>query len=102
MAAHRYRLTPAALRDLETIWRYSAEVWSLEQADRYITGLTLAFDTIAANPKLARERQEYVPPVRIHRYQAHIVIYRIGDDDVIIIRVRHGSEDWASDPSGST
>lgn len=97
MAANRYRLTPAAIRDLEAIWIYSAQIWAPEQADRYIIGLAGLFDLIAENPKIVRERQEYVPPVRIYRYQSHIVIYQINDDHIIIIRVRHGREDWAGD-----
>ncbi|MCA8927827.1 MAG: type II toxin-antitoxin system RelE/ParE family toxin, partial [Alphaproteobacteria bacterium] len=34
-----YRLRPAAQADLEGIWRYTAEQWSADQADRYVDGL---------------------------------------------------------------
>ena len=35
------------------------------------------------------------PPVRVHRYQSHLIIYEIAEDDmVLILRVRHGREDW--------
>ena len=30
-----YRLSPLAVADLESIWLYTFERWSLEQADRY-------------------------------------------------------------------
>jgi hypothetical protein len=32
-----YRLSPAAERDLEGIWKYTREEWGLEQAERYNT-----------------------------------------------------------------
>ncbi|WP_209714988.1 type II toxin-antitoxin system RelE/ParE family toxin [Duganella sp. 1411] len=35
-----YRLTPAAERDLESIWIYTSQRWSIDQADRYIDMLT--------------------------------------------------------------
>ena len=31
-----YRLSPAAERDLEEIWKYTRKEWGLEQAERYI------------------------------------------------------------------
>jgi plasmid stabilization system protein ParE len=30
-----YRLSPAAERDLESIWTYTREEWGVEQAERY-------------------------------------------------------------------
>lgn len=62
-----YRLRPAAVLDLEAIWTFTAERWSAAQADRYVTGMVRAFERIAENPQIARERTEYVPPVRILR-----------------------------------
>ncbi|UDF05348.1 type II toxin-antitoxin system RelE/ParE family toxin [Asticcacaulis sp. AND118] len=96
-----YHLTPAAISDLENIWTYSAYTWSPTQADQYIAGLTSAFDLIADNPEIARERSEYSPPVRIYRHRSHIVIYQASKDAVIVIRVRHGNEDWMGDLAGT-
>ncbi|PST17318.1 type II toxin-antitoxin system RelE/ParE family toxin [Mesorhizobium plurifarium] len=46
-----------------------------------------------------RERFEISPPMRIHPFRARLVVYRIEEDgDVLIVRVRHGREDWAGDP----
>jgi hypothetical protein len=33
----------------------------------------------------------------IHPHGAHIIIYRDIDSDILIIRVRHGREDWLRD-----
>ncbi|MCI5046668.1 MAG: type II toxin-antitoxin system RelE/ParE family toxin [Aquisalinus sp.] len=96
------RLRPAARQDLEKIWLYSAETWSPEQADTYIRGLSEVFDMISAHPEIARERIEFSPPVRIHRALSHIIIYVVQRDHIEIVRIRHKSEDWLSDPSEET
>ena len=46
-----YRLSPAAERDLEGIWKYTRREWSLEQAERYTDLLTAAFQVLAEAPK---------------------------------------------------
>jgi len=38
-----FRVTPAALRDLEEIWLYTRRKWNAGQADRYIDDLFKAF-----------------------------------------------------------
>lgn len=50
-----YLLSPGALLDLDDIWRFSAETWSIERADSYIDELVKIFETIAALPTIARE-----------------------------------------------
>ena len=86
----RYRLTPRALADLDEIWRFSA------QADRYADTLADLFETIATMPTLARERAEFTPPVRIHAHEAHVIVYTIAADHVVILRLLGGRQDWVS------
>lgn len=88
------RLRPRAEADLEDIWQYGAAEWSAEQADRYIDGLAAVFDLLCAMPVIARERAEFTPPVRIHPTGLHLVIYRIADDHLDILRVLGGRQDW--------
>lgn len=48
--------------------------------------------------RIARERDEIDPPVRIHPFKAHLVVCRIEDDETIfVVRIRHAHEDWATD-----
>jgi toxin ParE1/3/4 len=92
----QYRLAPRALADLDDIWRYSAETWSIDQADRYIDDLTRIFETIAAMPTLARERLEFKPPVRIHVHERHLIVYTVTENQVTILRLLGGRQDWIS------
>ena len=91
-----YRLTREAAEDIIEIYIYGAEQFGARQADSYHSLLENTFDFLARHPLAARRRLELSPPVRIHPVQAHLVIYRIEDDgSILVIRVRHGHEDWA-------
>lgn len=68
------------------------------QAKRYHSDLFNTLDRIAKNPQMAREREEISPPVRIHPFKAHLVIYQIEQNGAIyVIRIRNAFEDWISD-----
>ncbi|MCJ9719232.1 type II toxin-antitoxin system RelE/ParE family toxin [Agrobacterium sp. SHOUNA12C] len=67
-------------------------------ARRYHDELFVVLDLIAANPQMAREREEISPPVGNHAFKVHLVVYRIEEDGAnFVIRIGHGHEDWASD-----
>ena len=90
-----FRLTERAERDIVGIYRVSAETFGVAQADAYHRKLKQTFEIIGDQPRLARERQEISPPVRVHPCGSHIIIYTIcPDETVLIVRVRHGREDW--------
>jgi toxin ParE1/3/4 len=93
----RFRLTRAAADDLTAIFLEGIKQFGLPQADAYHEGLNAIFAFLSDYPNAARLREEISPPVRMHPYKAHLVIYDVEDDDeVIILRVRHGREDWIS------
>jgi toxin ParE1/3/4 len=43
-----YRLTPAARNDLENIWLYTVQTWSIRQADRYTDILEDTFERLVS------------------------------------------------------
>ncbi|MBO9444133.1 type II toxin-antitoxin system RelE/ParE family toxin [Phaeobacter italicus] len=91
-----YRLTPKAHQDLEGIWRYTAENWSVTQADKYLDGITSSFDTFVQTPRIVRERTEFDPPIRVFTHEKHIIVYVIEADHIAIVRLLGGQQDWHS------
>jgi len=89
-----YRLTPAAQNDIEDIWLYTAQQWSMAQADRYADILEDTFERLLFMPEMARERPEFDPPVRIHPSAEHLIIYRIEADHIAILRILGARQDW--------
>lgn len=98
-----YRLSNCAVDDLIALWMEGARVFGLEQAEKYHAGLEACFAFLADNPRAARLRAEINPPVRAHPFKMHLVLYeKDGAGGIIIIlRIRHGREDWVSDPLAS-
>jgi len=89
-----YRLTNAAEADVTTIFRGGASAFGLRQAEKYHRGLERTFNFLAANPRASRERDEFSPPVRLHPFGVHVVIYRIVGENILIVRVLHGRQHW--------
>lgn len=94
-----YRLTRAAERDIGAIAEAGIETFGVSQARDYHNALFGVFELLSSNPRMGRERTELAPPVRVHPFRSHIILYRLEGDDVLIIRVRHAHEDWTSDPT---
>ena len=89
-----YRLSPKLLyHDLSGIWDYTAEMWSPDHPDAYLR-LGDKLDVLCSHPEIARERTEIDPPVRLHPYRSHLIIYRIEGDHLVIIRVVHSRQHW--------
>lgn len=93
-----FRLSEAADGDIVRLYADGVDQFGLSQADRYHDALFDIFDLLAENPEMARERSELSPPMRVHPFNSHIIIYQIEGDDILIVRVRHGREDWMSFP----
>lgn len=89
-----YKLTGKAEQDLERIWRYGAQTWSAAQADEYLDDLVMMFKMLVAMPAMAREHDEFTPPVRIHIHRKHLIIYTIMDNYVLVIRILGGPQNW--------
>jgi toxin ParE1/3/4 len=77
-----YRTTRRADRDLIDLYVYGNLQFGTDQAERYHRGLIRTFELLADNPRIARERTESLPPVRIYPYEggsisaAHASPYR--------------------------
>ena len=90
---NRHFLRPLAEQDVTAIWSDGADRWGIVQADRYFDGMLDLFDLLSEQPEIARLRNEFKPPVRIHIYGSHIVIFETVETGIAVIRVLHQRQD---------
>jgi len=88
-----YRLSPAAERELEGIWKYTRREWGLERADRYTDLLTAAFQALAESPKSAPACDHIRQGYRRRNVERHMIYFRVTDYGIAIIRVLHERTD---------
>ncbi|MGZ8408155.1 MAG: type II toxin-antitoxin system RelE/ParE family toxin [Caulobacteraceae bacterium] len=91
-----YRTTLRADADIIDIAAQSAARYGVKHSHNYVEGLAATFALLAENPRIARERLEFHPPVRMHPYRAHMIVYSEsrGGEGILIVRVLHAREDW--------
>jgi toxin ParE1/3/4 len=81
------RLSPAAERDLEGIWRYTAERWGVAQADHYIDLLHAAMQAVAQAPTAAPACDAIRPGYRRQWAEQHALYYQVRRACVVVVRV---------------
>lgn len=91
----RLKVSQAAADDLEEIWSYTVEHWSVEQADRYLNLILDAFDNIEHDPGTGRDFGHVREGYRGLKIASHIVFFRPANSSnaIEIIRVLHGRMD---------
>ncbi len=88
-----YRLSPAAERDLESIWLYSQAQWGLEQAHHYIDILSAMFETMSHSPKTAEACDDIRTGYRRKSVLQHVIYFRITRYGIAVMRILHGRMD---------
>lgn len=91
----KYHLTNKAVDDLTSIWEYTVDTWSEQQADNYYNMLIAACQKITENPRLFGIKYEEIAE-GLHGYRAnkHTIFYRIlTGGDILIIRILHQQMD---------
>ena len=87
----KFKISKEALNDLEKIWLYTFETWSLEQADRYYNLLLDEMEYLTVNPKSGKDYSQVRKGYFCSRVKSHFIFYRINlkDNELEIIRVLH-------------
>lgn len=87
-----HRVSPEAESDLDQIWDYVVrESGSMEIADRVIDSLADRFYLLSIHPYIGRRRDEELRPgIRSFPVGNYVVLYRVEDVDVFVLRVLHG------------
>ena len=51
----KYKISVEAKKDLEKIWAYTFDTWSIEQADRYINQIFEEIEYISTKPEQGKD-----------------------------------------------
>jgi len=91
-----YRLTPAARRDLSSIWDYTEQNWDAAQAETYLGEIRAALERLADDPVRGRACNEIREGYRRYAIGSHRIFYRAAPDGVDVIRILHQRMDPAA------
>ncbi|MCG7307907.1 type II toxin-antitoxin system RelE/ParE family toxin [Brachybacterium sp. ACRRE] len=85
----RFRLTPAAQRDLSEIWDFTEDRWSASQAESYLRDIQNAIERLAADPDRGRPVDDIRQGYRRYGIGSHLVFYVQRGDRIDVIRILH-------------
>ncbi|KYH02230.1 type II toxin-antitoxin system RelE/ParE family toxin [Bradyrhizobium sp. DOA1] len=94
--ATRFRKSPQADRDLDSIWDFIASN-SIRAAEKQIARIGEIFEMIVDNPLAGRERRELRMGLRSFPVGNYVIFYIPLTDGVEIVRVMHGRLDIDAD-----
>ncbi|KHK97144.1 plasmid stabilization protein ParE [Microbacterium mangrovi] len=84
-----YRLTPAARRDLSSIWDFTAERWDEQQAETYVLEIGDAVQRAADRPTRGRAVDDIRPGYRRYAIGSHVIFFVEREHGVDVIRILH-------------
>ena len=87
---NNYRISKQALEDIDKIWLYTLENWSLNQANHYYRLIYQEIEFIVEDFESGRDIGKIKPGYRQTKVKSHLIIYKLADDNVTeIVRVLH-------------
>jgi toxin ParE1/3/4 len=84
---------PEAVRDIEDQSDYYEARGTPATADHWERQTARTFEFLAANPGLGAPIRPGLRAWRVEKFKQHVVVYRVFDDRVEIVRVLHGAAD---------
>ncbi len=85
-----FAFSPRARADLNEIWDYTARLWGMDQADRYVRTIMAICADLAAGRKQGRRAETIRPGYFRCAAGSHILFYRIGEGgEIEVIRILH-------------
>ena len=91
----KYKISKEAQDDIESIWLYTFEFWSTEQADRYFDLIFDEIEYLAENPNAGKDFGHVREGYYRSKVKSHFIFYKInrGENEIEIIRILHQQMD---------
>ncbi|MBK8549581.1 MAG: type II toxin-antitoxin system RelE/ParE family toxin [Ignavibacteria bacterium] len=85
-----YIINKKALEDIDNIWIYTAENWSIKQADRYYNLIFDEIEYIADNFEMSRDCGRIRKGYRYSKVKSHLIFFKKSNDNEIeVVRILH-------------
>jgi toxin ParE1/3/4 len=89
-----YIISGKALDDINNIWIYTAENWSIEQADRYYNLIFDEIEYIADNFEMARDFGAIRKNYKCSKVKSHLVFFKkTKSNEIEVVRILHEKMD---------
>ncbi len=82
-------ISKKAIADLEEIWLYTVEKWSVTQADRYHDLLIDEINFICKNKNTGKSMEHVRKNYRASKVKSHLIFYRELNNTIEVIRILH-------------
>ncbi len=93
MKALPFVISKKAVSDLEEIWRYTVEKWSIQQADRYYNLIIDEINYICKNNSSGKSMCHVRKGYRASKVKSHLIFYKVSNSTIEIIRILHEQMD---------
>ena len=85
-----YKISKEALNDIEHIWFYTFENWSIVQADRYYKLILDEIEYLSENFEMGRDFGYIRKGYRCSKVKSHLIFYKKSKNGTIeVIRILH-------------
>ena len=88
-----FELSKLALKDIDSIWEYTVQNWSIKQAEKYYKNIISTIKLICQNPEIGKSISEVKETHRRKIVGSHMIIYKFQNDIIYIDRILHQSMD---------
>ena len=85
--------TKKAVTDLEEIWLYTVEKWSVKQADRYYNLIVDEINYICTNVNAGKSMEHVRKGYRASKVKSHHIFYRVINNTIEVVRILHEQMD---------
>jgi toxin ParE1/3/4 len=88
-----FELSKLALEDIENIWKFTSEQWSIEQANKYYYEIFSNIEKICVSSEIGKPIDEIKKGYRRTNVKSHMIIYKKKGLIIYIVRILHQKMD---------
>ena len=89
-----YTLSEEALNDLDKIWDYTTNQWSVNQANKYVTEVYSCIEFLAENPLSGKQTTTQIINTRQFQIESHLIFYIKENSGITVVRIIHKKADF--------